>query len=98
MLALGELKTALWHFSQHIAGLAARSVPTKSEGAQPQAAWHKFHRDLCTGCLYLGGTLHCAGVYDLARSFLQTSAGACEILDEDKDWLRLVWQQLLLQL
>ena len=90
MLALNELKTALWHLSQHVAGLAARSLPTKSDNPHSNTAWKKFYTDLCTGCLYLGGTLHCAGVHDLAQSFLQTSAGACELLQEDREWHRFV--------
>ena len=82
LLALGEFKTALWHFSQHLAGLIARPVPASDAGRGKGGAWFRFHRELCTGCLYLGATLQSLTVHDLAVAFLLRSAGACHTLAE----------------
>jgi hypothetical protein len=85
LLALGDVKTALWHFSQHLAGLVARPVPSPDAtagGRGRQGAWFRFHRELCTGCLYLGATLQSIMAHDLAVSFLMRSAGACHALAE----------------
>jgi hypothetical protein len=41
-----------------------------------------FNTQLFMGCLYIGGTLYCVGVYDLAVAFLEKSAAACGARDE----------------
>ena len=85
LLALGDIKTALWHFSQHLAGLVARPIPpadATAGGRGRQGPWFKFHRELCTGCLYLGATLQSIMAHDLAAAFLMRSAGACRALAE----------------
>jgi hypothetical protein len=85
LLALGDVKTALWHFSQHLAGLVARPVPSpdaSAGGRGKHGAWFRFHKELCTGCLYLGAALQSITAHDLAVAFLLRSAGACRALAE----------------
>ena len=85
-LALGDLKTALWHFSQYLAGLLARAAPAASpgDGSAPAPAWVQFHNDVAAGAWLLGATLHSVGVCDLAARFLQTAAGARHTLGADR--------------
>ncbi|EKX33183.1 hypothetical protein GUITHDRAFT_148091 [Guillardia theta CCMP2712] len=86
-LSLGSTKTALWHFSQYLAGLVARqpslSVDTLVKyDSNDQTV--KYYEELFMGCFFVGATLQCSMAPDLALTFIKYSIATYKFMEMQK--------------
>eukprot|EP00960_Hanusia_phi_P037450 752953-Hanusia_phi.AAC.2 len=86
-LSLGSTKTALWHFSQYLAGLVARQPSLSVDGparTDSNDQTLKYYEELFMGCFFVGSTLQCSMAADLALIFIKYSIATYKFMEMQK--------------